>query len=279
MRPRTSASREPGGMNPDRLAELEDERRYLLRSLRDLDVERAAGDVDAIDYATLHDGYTKRAADVLRDIEEGKAALPSRRSGAWRRRTLIVAAVIVVAAAAGWLVASASGQRTGDQTITGGVEQDDVAVLLAQARALIGVDPAGAQELYQRILDERPEDPEAMAYSAWLLYVASDGAGAELRAAAVSTAEQQLQRAVAADPTYPDPHCFLAVIAAGDGAAGAGADVDTARAEIERCRALDPPAEVRAIVDRFAAGLDATPTTTAAGAGGASTIASSVPGG
>ena len=77
-----------GVMNPDRLAELEDERRFLLRSLRDLDAEHAAGDVDDHDYATLRDGYTKRAADVLRAIEAGRAGMPQRRratgGGGWR---------------------------------------------------------------------------------------------------------------------------------------------------------------------------------------------------
>ena len=34
-------------MNPDRLAELEEERRFLLESIRDLDREREAGDVCA----------------------------------------------------------------------------------------------------------------------------------------------------------------------------------------------------------------------------------------
>ena len=43
---------------------LEEERTFLLRSLRDLDAEHAAGDVDEHDYTTLRDGYTKRAADV-----------------------------------------------------------------------------------------------------------------------------------------------------------------------------------------------------------------------
>ena len=75
--PRSQSATTP--MNPDRLAELEDERRFLLRSLRDLDAELDAGDVDIDDYATLRDGYTKRAADVLRDIEEGqgRAARPA----------------------------------------------------------------------------------------------------------------------------------------------------------------------------------------------------------
>ncbi len=50
------------GRRLDRLAELEEERRYLLRSLKDLERERAAGDVDDDDYDTLKDGYTVRAA-------------------------------------------------------------------------------------------------------------------------------------------------------------------------------------------------------------------------
>ena len=54
-------------MNPDRLAELEEERRFLLRSLADLEREHEAGDVDRVDYRALKDGYTVRAAAVLRD--------------------------------------------------------------------------------------------------------------------------------------------------------------------------------------------------------------------
>ena len=56
---------------------LEEERSFLLRSLRDLDAERAAGDVDEHDYVTLRDGYTKRAADVMREIDDGRARLPT----------------------------------------------------------------------------------------------------------------------------------------------------------------------------------------------------------
>ena len=60
------------GERLDRLAELEEERRYLLRSLKDLERERDAGDVDEADYLTLRDGYTVRAAAVLRQIEDGR---------------------------------------------------------------------------------------------------------------------------------------------------------------------------------------------------------------
>ena len=169
-------------MNPDRLAELEDERRFLLRSLRDLDAELAAGDVDEHDYETLRDGYTKRAADVLREIEEGQAALPARpptplveaagdrRCGVAGRRS----------APDGWSPARPASASAARRSPAAG-ESDDVAVVLAQARALLGVDPVRAQELYAQVLEERPDHAEALAYSGFLLFDASAGASAELR--------------------------------------------------------------------------------------------------
>ena len=53
-------------MNPDELARLEEERSFLLSSLRDLEREREAGDIDELDYAALHNGYTQRAAEVIK---------------------------------------------------------------------------------------------------------------------------------------------------------------------------------------------------------------------
>ena len=235
-------------MNPDRLAELEDERRFLLRSLRDLDAELAAGDVDGTDYETLRDGYTKRAADVLREIEEGRAALPPRRPTRWGRRAVIAAVVVAVALGAGWLVARSSGQRLGGDGGTEAGGPDDLGVVLAQARALIAVDPARAQRLYAQVLEEQPDHAEALAYSGFLLFNASGGASDELREAALSAAREQLARAVEADPLYADPHCFLAVIAAD------AAESESAVAERDRCFALDPPAQLRALVDEAVAG-------------------------
>jgi hypothetical protein len=233
-------------VDADRLAELEDERRFLLRSLRDLDAERAAGDVDATDYETLRDGYTKRAADVLRSIEDGKAALPRKRRGRWRRNVIIATIVVAVAAGAGLLVARAAGQRTAGQTITGGAGGDDTAVLLSQARVALGVDVRTALGLYRQVLDRDPTNAEALTYSGWLLYIASGNAGEEARTTAVDVARQQMAKAVTADPGYPDPHCFLAVIATRQ-----GDDTTTATTERDRCLALDPPAEVRSLMQQL----------------------------
>jgi hypothetical protein len=240
-------------MNRDRLAELEEERRFLLRSLRDLDAEHDAGDVDDHDYATLRDGYTKRAATVLRTIDEGRSGLPAAPSRRRGRQLAVVAVVVAVGAAAGWMVARSSGQRLGGQEITGGAAATDVATLLAQARALLNVDPLQAQQLYRRVLEQRPDHAEALAYSGWLLFTASAGASDDVRAMAVDTAKQQLTKAVAADDSYADPHCFLAVIAA-----DAENDTRTARREVDQCLRLGPPADVRGFVEDFAARLGET---------------------
>ncbi len=52
---------------------LEEERDFCLRSLRDLDAERDAGDIDAADYVTLRSAYVARAAAALRALDAADA--------------------------------------------------------------------------------------------------------------------------------------------------------------------------------------------------------------
>jgi hypothetical protein len=61
------------GRDPDARAELEEERDFLLRSLDQLEAERDAGELDEDDYRSLKDGYTARAAEVLRALDEDRA--------------------------------------------------------------------------------------------------------------------------------------------------------------------------------------------------------------
>jgi hypothetical protein len=168
--------------------------------------------------------------------------------------------VLIVAAGIGILAARASGERTAGDTITGGVPgREDTATQLARARGLLGGDPRLAQDAYAVVLEREPDNAEALTYSAWLLYFASAGASPDLRDVAVATAKDQLARAVAVDPAYPDPHCFLAVIAA-------DADAATARTEADACLANDPPAQVRELVDgMFDAPADTTQPASAPG--------------
>ena len=80
-----AVTKDGSAVDLDELARLEEERGFLLRSLDDLERERAAGDMDDVDYTTLRDGYTARAAAVLRAIEAGRADLPPRRPRRWGR--------------------------------------------------------------------------------------------------------------------------------------------------------------------------------------------------
>jgi tetratricopeptide (TPR) repeat protein len=189
-------------MNPDERAELEQERTFLLRSLADLDREHEAGDIDDGDHATLRDGYTARAAAVLRAIDdEDHVALPSpNRRPATRRRgrmAIFAATVVIVAIGAGLLVARNAGQRTGTDTITGGITES-VSRKLAEARSLLGTDHAGAIKRYDDVLLVEPANVEALTYKGWLLVQDGDDKGG----AAL------IDQAIATQADYADAHFF-----------------------------------------------------------------------
>lgn len=237
-------------MNADELAELDEQRRFLLRSITDLDREHQYGDVDDHDYDTLRDGYTARAATVLRAIEAGHAGVSSRR----RQRPVVRAAWIVgtvlVATLAGWLVARTSGQRLPGQSITGGLPGDEVAVKLAEARQLLGVDPQQAIVRYQEVRELQPDNVEALTYMGWLI--------AQTGSSLVPSGAEMLRGAIKLDPTYADPHCFLAITSA---RFLQPPDLEAARREAQACLDNDPPSQMVGMIQVFLAELDAPPST------------------
>jgi hypothetical protein len=236
-------------MNPDALAELEEERRFLLRSLTDLEREHDAGDVDDDDYDVLRDGYTARAAAVLRAIDEGRELLPAKPT---RSRWVLVAsvlAVIAVAATAGWLVARSSGQRLSGQTMTGGQTIDDVPVKLSEARAALGSSEfARAAERYQEVLTLEPGNSEARTYLAWVLALSAGGASEDAAPIALDQATAGFEAVIAADPGYADAHCLYAVMAA---RILPEPDLSLAKEQGELCLAANPPGEMRQLVSAF----------------------------
>lgn len=245
-----------GALDADALAELEEERRFLLRSLRDLDREFEAGDVERDDYDTLRDDYTVRAAAVLRAIEDRQAVAaviaerPRRSVGS---RLLVGVAVLAVAAGIGLLVARSAGQRLPGQEISGGqaVPPDDVAAVLVGARDALGTaDYQTSAELYASVLDQDPDHPEALAYSGWLTVLVSRNASDDVAAAGLEGGKQRLLQAVEADPDYADPHCFLAIVAE-----QYEDDSTTARRQGQECLDLNPPAQMRGLVEEFVASL------------------------
>src|SRR5919198_2504428 len=108
--------------DPDALASLESERDFLLRSIADLETERDAGNLDEERYRALKDGYTARAAAVLRSIEEGRDAAPAAPPVPKKRKLLTGGAVVAFVVVAALALAAASGKRHDGQTITGNAQ-------------------------------------------------------------------------------------------------------------------------------------------------------------
>jgi tetratricopeptide (TPR) repeat protein len=232
-----------------------DQRKFLLQSLRDLDAEFEAGDLDLDDYNSLRSDYVARTAQVIRELESPQPTSSIRentKSTKRARQTMVTLfLVLIVATGAGWLVAHQSGQRLSGQSLSGGIE-DSTASLLSRARATNFVDPQAAIELYSQVLGLDPDNVEALTYRAWLLALIARGAGSEIKQLAFLSASSDLEKAIKLDANYPDAHCFLGIVRfrlAGD-AIGS-------REQLTICESQNPPAEVKSFVDSIIAEVDA----------------------
>ena len=222
----------------DELARLEEERKFLLRSLDDLEREHDAGDIDEADYHTLKDDYTRRAVTILRAIEAGRASFaPQSRRPA--RTAIVIAAVALVAVLGGVVMARAAGLRLPGQSASGNISQNSND-LLVEARGLLAAGKAvDAIKIYDQVLQLQPDNPEALAYRGWLLYQTGDP---DL----LGEGKQLIADAVAADPQYPDAHFFLGFAKREDG------DLQGALTEWDAYLALDPPADAAQAVRQSA---------------------------
>ena len=191
----------------DALADLEEQRRFLLQSLKDLDRERDAGDIDETDYRTLKDDYTARAAAVLHAIEGNKAGLVQQGQMRRGRRStkvtaLVVAAVVALAIGGGVLVASTSGQRVPGQTVTGNVPSNVNDQLAAAQQALAQGKAVDALKLFDQVLKQDPRNAQALTFRGWILE------SANLHDEALAS----LDKALAADPNFAMAHYFKGAV-------------------------------------------------------------------
>ena len=208
--------------------ELERERDFLLRSLDDLEAERAAGDVDENDYEQLRDAYTARAAAVLRAIDgEQETLLPgeaeyldeqeaARRYARRRRTQRTVGAVVLVAllaVGAGALVATFAGERTPGQQVSGSLPGTESGLLARARDALSRGKALDAVKAYDAVLRRDPQNAEALAYRGWVLRLAG----------LTDKGLESIDQAIAADPSYPDAHFFKGMILEQDKKDPAGA--------------------------------------------------------
>jgi tetratricopeptide (TPR) repeat protein len=225
----------------ERLADpLEDERLALLRALRDLEKERAAGALADPDYRELRGETEARAVAVLRALEarDGSGELPaslremrSTAAGDGRARSerrplrmlpaLVVGAVMVAIIVP--LLAGAVGERDAGQPLTGSAvpgaagdptsleffEQrvrdhpDDVAARLDLAQRYRDadlLDAAAAQ--YVASLDLDPDNAEGLANLGFLVYLGGEPA----------EGLASVERALELEPGYPEALYFQGVI-------------------------------------------------------------------
>ncbi len=244
------------------------ERDYLLRSLDDLDRELAAGDIDLHDYATLRADYTSRAAAILRsdeapalDTSSTISKLAARTENQWdanadirpkrspARRIVAIVGVLGVAVGSGVAVARFAGERVGSTGLTGTVrqaaspQQQQAEKFMQIGRDNLGSDPIKSLQAFDAALKIDPTIAEAMAYSGWVLRIASlsaEGKDAnDLRAGAI----RRIDEAIIADPTFPDAYAFKGVIALRD-----QDDPKTALAAFKKLDGLKTPPFVQQLV-------------------------------
>jgi tetratricopeptide (TPR) repeat protein len=221
---------------------LEDQRDFLLRSLEDLEREHDAGDVDDVDYQTLKDDYTARAAKVLRAIEGGPTPTSSPARPRRSRRTIgIVTGVVVFAVLAGVLLAQSAGRRQEGESATGDIRQSITQRLNSAGQLGSQAKYDQAIKVYDDVLAEDPDNAEAAAYKGWMMTLGGDA----------EAGLSQLLTAATAHPEYPDGHAFLAVVFFQNGL------IDESSRELDRLDALDPPAEVRQLTGQLRTAIDA----------------------
>lgn len=229
-------------LDPDKLAALEEERDFLLRSLQDLEREHEAGDVDDADYEELKDDYTARAASVLRAIDDRNSlANTLRPTRDWRRTAVSLVLVGVLALGAGWLVFRNAGTRAPGQGLTGDARQDS-ANLILKAQGLTGQAQASLQagdaeralkqfeaavQSYDEALEISPDNVEALTYRGWVLHTIALSSEPAIASQLDQQALTYLNEAIATDPRYSDARVFRAILERNAGNfAAAQADLD-----------------------------------------------------
>lgn len=245
------------------------ERDLLLRSIRDLRAEHAAGELSDERYRMLLDSYTVQAATVLRAID--RVQITDQMDDRPGRRRPVLAAVGIVGAlmiVGGALLVRSLGDRSPGQTITGNAQSvaPDLAVLqrsadgrpndasaqLDYAHALLRAGrTVDALKVFDAAARLDPRNPEPRAYGGWIVFLAG----------LPDEALSRLDAAVAIDPSYPDARFFRGMVLRGRG------DTPGALLELREFVRLAPPGaerdQVRGLITQME-GPSSTSTTSAA---------------
>ena len=237
-----------GLVNPDELAELEEQRDFLRRSLDDLERELGAGDIDALDAGTLREDYQRRLAAVETAIETGQADLLHRRPTRRRGRTLVIAGLVaILAVGAGVAVAQTSGSRRPGDTATGSIRERSTDRLNRAAALQEDGEFLAALKEYDAVLAEDPRNDEALAERGFLLLRLSIGSEEK---SLVADGRSYIDQALAIAPDNPRWLFYRAV-----GLRFAGQD-EAASAAFDAALAADPSPQLRESIEQFRKSID-----------------------
>ncbi|MBI1845251.1 MAG: hypothetical protein HYR89_11685 [Actinobacteria bacterium] len=233
-----------GRLDLDALAMLEEQRDFLLRSLDDLDAERGRGDLGEGDFETLRDDYTRRAAEVLRAIEEGHGKLAQAPPRSRLRTALVIVAVVLLAVGAGVAAAVSSGTRRPGEVATGGVVDRQIGRMAEAAKLANEGRQLEALKLYDRILADEPDHVAALTERGLLLGVL--GRSAE-RDALIEEGRVSLERALALKPKDPRALFYRGLVLRFLG------EDESALDSFRAALAADPPPDLRSSIEGFLA--------------------------
>jgi cytochrome c-type biogenesis protein CcmH/NrfG len=218
---------------------IEAERDFLLRSLADLEAERADGNIDDETYRTLHDDYTARAAAAIRSLEAGADLMPEPAPADPKAlRWITIGGIVVFALVAAFLLTRTAGQRRPGDTITGrasnapaatgatGVDQgaaletaakdnpNSYAARIAYARYLLQngrlVDAIPEFGAAARLDPSRPEPPTYAGWTGALL--AEPLPDGQARRSLLDASLERLSEVTRTHPDYPDAHALKGVV-------------------------------------------------------------------
>jgi len=208
-----------------------DRTEFLQRSIADLDAEHAAGDLSETDYAELKARYTAAL---------GRETVPAAGTKSHPRRSALVAVVVLlIAGIAGGLVAQMSGERVAGRPSSGSIDEG-TSDKLARAQQLVSEGKVlDAVKQYDAVLKEDPKNPVALAERGWVIR----------NAGLVDDGLKYVDRAIAADPSYPEAHFFKAMILWRD-KSDAAAAVTEFRLFLANTSSSDAAAQVQPLLDQ-----------------------------
>lgn len=185
--------------------ELEEERDFLLASIRDLERERDAGELSERDYQALHDDYTARAAVVIKALQRPTRPTRSQKPAPVRtQRPLVItlSVILLIAAMAGGAVLVFSGEREPGAPMTGSLPETPSGRMQQALQLESEGKAADALRIYDELVEADPRNVAALAYRGWLLK----------RAGLPDQAMASLDQAIAVDPRFPDAHFFRGMV-------------------------------------------------------------------